>query len=120
MLRIFTLCLALAAAPNAGTAQTLQLNVVQESLELQPADIVGAEPVLRDGQWAILIRLAPGAGAMFGAVTGRSIGKQMQIVVDNRILSTPVVREAITQGEVMIGGNMSEADARALAAKIRR
>ncbi len=120
MLRILVLCLAIAALPSFGIAQTVQLNVVQESLELKPADIVGAEPVLRDGQWAVLIRLAPGAGAMFGAITGRSIGKRMQIVVDDRVLSTPVVREAITQGEVIIGGTMSEADARELAAKIKR
>ena len=120
MLRAIVLSLALAAAPVAAGAQTLQLNVVQESLELKPADIVSAEPVLQDGQWAISIRLSPGAGAMFGAITGRSIGKRMQIVVEDRILSAPIVREAITRGEVMISGHLSEADARELAAKIRR
>ncbi len=122
MLRAIILALAVAAA--AGTqgvrAQSLQLNVVQESLELKPADIVSAEAVLQDGQWAISIKLAPGAGAMFGAVTGRSIGKRMQIVVEDRILSAPIVREAITRGEVMISGHLTKEDARALAAKIKR
>ncbi len=122
MLRAIILALAVAAA--AGTqgvrAQSLQLNVVQESLELKPDDIVSAEAVLQDGQWAISIKLAPGAGAMFGAVTGRSIGKRMQIVVEDRILSVPIVREAITRGEVMISGHLTEEDARALAAKIKR
>lgn len=118
MFRIIALCLTLAAMPAA--AQSVQLNVVQESLDLKPSDIVSAEPVMQDGQWAIAIRLAPGAGAMFGAITGRNIRKRMQIVVDDRILSAPVIMQAITQGEVWISGNFSEQDARALAAKIRR
>lgn len=120
MLRAVAFLLALAALPQAAGAQSLQLNVVQETLELKPDDIVSAEAVQQQGQWAVAIKLAPGAGAMFGAVTGRSIGKRMQIVVDGRILSAPVVREAITRGEVMISGNLTEEDARALAAKLRR
>jgi preprotein translocase subunit SecD len=120
MLRAVVFVLALAALPQAAGAQSLQLNVVQESLELKPGDIVGAEAVQQHGQWAISIKLAPGAAAMFGAVTGRSVGKRVQIVVEDRILSAPIVREAITGGEVMISGNLTEEDARALAARIRR
>ena len=120
MLRVIALSLALAAAPLAAGAQTVQLNVVQESLELKPDDIVSAEPVLRDGQWAISIRLAPGAGAMFGAITGRNIRKPLQVVVDDRILSAPIIMEAITRGEVMISGHLTEESARQLAAKIKR
>jgi preprotein translocase subunit SecD len=44
----------------------------------------------------------------------------MQIVVEDRILSAPIVQNAIMQGEVWISGNFTEEDARALAAKIRR
>lgn len=118
MLRVIAACLALATMPAA--AQTLQLNVVQESLALKPDDIVSVAVVQDQGQWAIAIKLAPGAGAMFGAVSGRSVGKKMQIVVDDRILSAPIVRNAILQGEVWITGNFTEEDARALAAKIKR
>jgi preprotein translocase subunit SecD len=120
MLRASVVALALAAVPHAAGAQSLQLNVVQESLELKPGDIVSAEVVQQHGQWAIAIKLAPGAAAMFGAVTGRSIGKRMQIVVEDRILSAPIVQQAITQGEVWISGNFTEEDARALAAKLKR
>lgn len=118
MLRVIAACLALATMPAA--AQTLQLNVVQESLALKPDDIVSVTVVQDQGQWAISIKLAHGAGALFGAVTGRSVGKKMQIVVDDRILSAPIVRNAILQGEVWITGNFTEEDARALAAKIKR
>jgi len=117
MVRMFALCLVLAAMPVA--AQTVQLNVIQESLDLKPTDIESVGVVQDQGQWAISIKLAPGARAMFGAVTGRSIGKRMQIVVEDRILSAPIVRNAIMQGEVWITGNLTEEDARALAAKIK-
>ncbi len=120
MVRAAVLALGLAVLPQAAGAQSLQLNVVQESLELKRDDIVSVEVVQQHGQWAIAIKLAPGAGAMFGAVTGRSVGKKMQIVVEDRILSAPIVRDAIMQGEVWISGNFTEEDARALAAKIRR
>ena len=118
MFRMFAVSLALAAMPAA--AQAVQFNVVQESLELNPADIETVKVVQDQGQWAISIKLAPGARAMFGAVTGRSIGKRMQIVVADRILSAPVVRNAIMQGEVWITGTLTEDEARALAAKIKR
>jgi preprotein translocase subunit SecD len=120
MPRASLIVLALAAVPQAAFAQSLQLNVLQESLELKPGDIVSAEAVQRHGQWAVAIKLAPGAAAMFGAVTGRSIGKRMQIVVEDRILSAPIVQQAITQGETWISGNFTEEEARALAAKLKR
>ncbi len=120
MIRALAVLLALVAPAHVAGAQSLQLNVVQESLDLKPADIVSAEAVQQHGQWAVAIKLAPGAGAMFGAITGRNIRKRMQIVIEDRIVSAPVIMQAITQGDVLISGNFTEDEARALAAKIRR
>lgn len=44
----------------------------------------------------------------------------MQLVVGGGILSAPVGMHEITLGEVWISGNLPKADARSLAAKLRR
>jgi preprotein translocase subunit SecD len=119
MLRIIALCLALAAAPSSAGAQSVHLNVVQESLELKPADILSAEAVLEDGQWVIAIRLAPGAAAMFGALTERNLGKATQVVVDDRIITAPIIRSVIKGGELRISGRLDETSAKELARKIK-
>lgn len=118
MLRAITVSLALAAFSPAA-AQSVKLNVVQESLELHPSDILSAEAVNEDGRWAVRLRLAPDAAAKFGVMTERNIRKAMQIVVEDRILSAPIILNAIKQGTVLIHGNMTEATARELAAKIK-
>lgn len=119
MHRAITLTLALAAFSPAA-AQSVQLNVVQESLELRPSDILSAEAVNEDGRWAVQLRLAPDAAAKFGVITERNIRKVMQIVIEDRIISAPIILNAIKQGTVLVHGDMTEATARELAAKIKR
>ena len=41
----------------------------------------------------------------FGKVTTNNIGKKLAIVLDNKIISSPVIREAITGGSGVISGN---------------
>lgn len=59
MVRALALCLALGALPPAAAAQTVQLHIVQESLELNLSGILSAEALLDDGRWVVQIRLAP-------------------------------------------------------------
>jgi len=118
MLRI-VLCLALVWLPPIAAAQTVQLHIVQESLELKPSDILSAEPLLDDGRWVVEMRLAPDAAAKFGGITERNIRKPMQIVIEDRIVSTPIIMGPIRQGLVHIQGHLTRESAAALAKKIK-
>jgi SecD/SecF fusion protein len=119
MLRMIALSLVLATAPLSAGAQSVRLNVVQETLELKPADILSAEAVLEEGEWVIAIKLAPGAAAMFGVITERNLRKPMQVVVDDRIITAPIIQSVIKGGEIRIHGALTEASAKELARKIK-
>jgi preprotein translocase subunit SecD len=118
LLRILALSFAL-ALPVSATAQELRFNVIQESLELNPSDIEEAKAELQSGQWVVAIRLSDAAKAKFGDITARNVRKAMQIVVGNRIISAPIIVEPIRGGEVNISGNLSEIDAKAIAAQLK-
>ena len=110
-------CLVALAAPAA--TQAIELHVVQESLTLQNSDIKSAEAKLDNGMWTVLLVFTDEAAKKFGEITSRAVRKQMMVVVENRIITAPFVQQAIMRGEVSITGNLTEADARALAAKFK-
>ena len=118
LLRILALSFAL-ALPVSATAQELRFNVIQESLELNPSDIEEAKAELQGGQWVVAIRLSDAAKAKFGDITARNVRKAMQIVVGSRIISAPIILEPIRGGQVNISGNLSEIDAKAIAAQLK-
>ena len=118
VLRILALSFAL-ALPVSAAAQELRFNVIQESLELNPSDIEEAKAELQSGQWVVAIRLSNAAKAKFGDITARNVRKAMQIVVGNRIISAPIIVEPIRGGKVNISGNLSEIDAKAIAAQLK-
>jgi len=118
LLRILAMSVAL-ALPFSAAAQELRFNVIQESLELNPSDIEEVKAELQGGQWVVAIRLSDAAKAKFGDITARNVRKAMQIVVGNRIISAPIIVEPIRGGEVNISGNLSEIDAKAIAAQLK-
>jgi preprotein translocase subunit SecD len=117
--RVPVLYLALSILPSIAAAQGVQLNVVQESIELGPSDFLSAEALLENGRWVVAIRLAPDAASRFGSITERNIRKKMQIVVDDRIVSAPIIMSPIRQGLVHISGDFTSESAAALAKKIK-
>ena len=119
MPRLVLLCLVLSMAPSIAAAQGVQLNVVQESLELSPSDFLSAEALLEDGRWVVQIRLAPDAASKFGGITERNIRKKMQIVIEDRIVSAPIIMSPIRQGLVHIQGDFTQESATALAKRIK-
>ena len=55
----------------------------------------------------------------FGEVTRRNVGRQLAIVLDNRVLSAPTIREPILGGRAQISGNFTAASANDLAILLR-
>ena len=119
MLRAFALALALAALPGTGAAQQLEFNVISESFALSKSDVVEATQGFLDSRPIVRIKLSPAAATRMGEVTARNVGKVMQVVVDGRILTAPVIMSAITGGELIIQGNFTIEEAVELAKRFK-
>ena len=65
-------------------------------------DLTGAQPSTgRNGQPSVNFTLSRDGAVRFGEVTSKNIGKQLAIVLDNRVVSAPVIQSQITDsGEI--------------------
>ncbi|HEX4181767.1 MAG TPA: protein translocase subunit SecD [Caulobacteraceae bacterium] len=67
------------------------------------------------GQPVVLIRFNGQGSRRWGDATSQNVGKRFAIVLDNKILSAPVIREAILGGSSEISGNFTTETANDLA-----
>ncbi len=58
-------------------------------------------------------------GRIFERVTGENIGKRLAIILDGKVYSAPVIRDAIAGGNAMIEGRFSDQEAKDLAIVLR-
>lgn len=62
----------------------------------------------------VLLRFNDEGREMFGLITGRHVGRILAIFLDGEAISTPIVREAITDGQAVISGRFTPDEARTL------
>lgn len=81
------------------------------SSQLIPTDLTGADLQSaqvtfdsKDGKPAISLQFTKEGGDKFAIITERNIGKQIPIVLDDAIVSAPMVQEKITGGSAQISG----------------
>ncbi|KKS95593.1 MAG: protein-export membrane protein SecD, preprotein translocase subunit SecD [Microgenomates group bacterium GW2011_GWC1_43_13] len=87
---------------------------------LTGADLQSAQVVFdsQTGKPAISLQFTTEGGEKFAEITGRNVGKQLPIVLDNQIISAPVVEGQITGGNAQITGNFSIDEAKQLAIQL--
>jgi len=95
------------------------------SATLVPTDLTGADlknaQVVFDGSTgvpAISIQFSEEGGKKFAEITGRNIGKELPIILDNQIISAPTVQEQITGGNAQISGSFTVDEAKGLAIQL--
>lgn len=86
--------------------------------ELDSSQVASAEAANESGSWVVQVDLTPAGATAFADLTGRSVGKQIAIVVDGALVSAPIVQAPITGGAVQINGNFDRAAATGLADRI--
>jgi SecD/SecF fusion protein len=69
---------------------------------------------MNPGSWQILFQFNATAGAHFGEVTAQNVERQMAIVIDDQVISAPVIRDRITTSG-QITGSFTPEEARDLA-----
>ena len=78
---------------------------------------VGFEPNTREP--IVSFRFDNAGAVRFADITRANVGRPFAIVLDDKVLSAPVIREPITGGSGQISGNFSVASANTLAALLR-
>lgn len=68
--------------------------------------------------WTVNIVFNSEGKTTFGELTAANVGQRMAIVMDNEILSAPVIRTPIVGGQCEISGSFTEAQARALSSNL--
>jgi len=71
------------------------------------------------GQYVVEFTLKPDGTKIFKDYTTANVGRYLAIVLDKRVISTPIINSAITEGSGMIEGNFTVDSANALAIQLR-
>ena len=84
-------------------------------------DLVDAQTSFdqRTNQPVVNFRLSTSGAQKFGTVTQQNVGRQFAIVLDNKVISAPVIREPILGGSGQISGNFTVQSANDLAILLR-
>jgi protein-export membrane protein SecD len=95
---------------------------IRKRVEVDGANLTDARASTdaQDGGWAVSFTLDSLGARRFADTSRNNIGKRFAIVLDNQILSAPVIRSAITGGRGEItGGNFTAASANQLSVLLR-
>jgi protein-export membrane protein SecD len=118
---------AAAAPPQAGTitvpaqADPGIVYVVEEAPLMTGEDLTDAQTSFdqRTNEPVVNFRLSTAGARKFGDVTAKNVGKPFAIVLDDKVISAPVIREPITGGQGQISGSFTVQPANDLAILLR-
>jgi preprotein translocase subunit SecD len=102
------------AAPKTDSGETIYHTVMTGS-GLDTASVTRA----KTGEYAISFVLKSDATKIFGDYTTANTGKYLAIVLDKQVISAPVIKTAITDGQGQISGSFTQEAAQTLAVQLR-
>ncbi len=94
---------------------------IRKRIEVDGADLTDARAGTsqQDGAWVVNFTFNAHGASRFADTSRANVGKRFAIVLDNQILSAPVIREAITGGRGQISGSFDAASANQLSVLLR-
>ncbi len=81
--------------------------------------LVDAQPNFQNGQPVVSFRFDTIGAQKFGRTTQQNVGKPLAIVLDGKVISAPVIRDAILGGSGIISGTFSTQEVHDLALLLR-
>ncbi len=103
------------AVPGSATPSSVLVATDLTGADLQSAQVVFDS---QTGKPAISIQFTKEGGDKFEKITSRNIGKQLPIILDEQIVSAPVVQGVISGGQAQISGSFAIDDAKKLAIQL--
>ena len=93
--------------------------LVKRRVMVDGENLVDAQATFQDGQAVVSFRFDSVGARRFGDVTRQNVGQPFAIVLDKKVISAPVIREAILGGNGIISGNFTIKSAQDLALLLR-
>jgi len=94
--------------------------VLKRSPVVTGEDLTDAQPSFdQNGFPSVNFRFNPSGGKKFGVFTSKNIGSPFAIVLDNEVISAPIIRDAIMGGSGQISGNFSVEESTELSILLR-
>jgi preprotein translocase subunit SecD len=107
-----------AAAGRAGQIGP-EAYVVERRVMVGGDTLVDAQPTFQENEPVVSFRFDAEGAKRFADATRENVGKPFAIVLDNKVISAPVIREAILGGSGIISGNFTVQSASDLALLLR-
>jgi len=82
-------------------------------------NLVDAQPTYDQNMPAVSFRFDPVGARKFAKTTADNVGKRFAVILDDKVITAPVIRSAITGGSGIITGNFSIQEAHDLALLLR-
>lgn len=93
------------------------------ALDVRPAmsgdAIADAQASVQNGQHVVMLKLTNIGAKIFADLTMKNVGKPLAIVLDNEIISAPVITQPIVTGTSVISGNFDAKSSNELAVLLR-
>ncbi|MBL8669059.1 MAG: protein translocase subunit SecD [Alphaproteobacteria bacterium] len=101
---------------RSGGEQSLAIN---RRVIVSGDNLVDAQPSFRNGLPVVTFRFDAAGAKRFADASRDNVGRRFAIVLDNRVVSAPVIREAILGGSGEISGSFTVESAKDLALVLR-
>jgi SecD/SecF fusion protein len=94
---------------------------IRQKIELDGARLRDAQASLNQttNEWVVQFSFDPAGAKRFAEITRSNVGRPFAIVLDDKVISSPVIREPITGGQGQISGSFSAQSANDLAVLLR-
>lgn len=104
------------ASPSAKIATESAFGPFTKKTDLTGKDLLRAQVTFdqNTGKAQVSLDFTSEGARKFGDITGRNIKQQVAIILDDQIISAPVVQQAITDGNAVITGDFTVDEAKQL------
>ncbi|MCP4328084.1 MAG: protein translocase subunit SecD [Alphaproteobacteria bacterium] len=93
--------------------------VVKKRVVVSGDHLIDAQPTIQDGRPVVSFRFDTVGARKFGETTQQNVGRQLAIVLDKKVISAPVIRDAILGGNGIITGTFSVPETQELSLLLR-
>ena len=103
----------------AGSPGAEKLHVRNQAILTQD-HVQSCEAGVENGQWRLRLKMDKEGAAKFREASKRLKGRQIAIIIEDRLVSAPMLMEEIQDGVLIISGNFTEPEARDLAKGLQK
>jgi preprotein translocase subunit SecD len=109
----------LSTAHEDGSLSASQRYVVHDRIIVGGGSLTNAQPTFQGNERVVSFTFDGLGARRFAEATREHVGEPLAIVLDNKVISAPVIREPILDGRGMISGNFTVQSASDLALLLR-